>query len=271
MKFDSNLAWKQAAASVSANREVLLAMAGVFFLLPGLALNLFMPQPVLSTDMGEEAAAAVMRDYYLSILPFAIPMALVQAAGTLGMLTLFTDRSRPTVGQAIRQGVAGILPYLLSQLILGFGIGIAGGVLLAIGMITGSMALRTFAIAAAVLLALCAAIRSSLTAPVIAVEGERNPIAALKRSWQLTKGNSLRIALFYFLVLLAFAIVITALMAVLGAVLAFMLAAKEREMVIMLFSSVLGTGVTLYFVAILAAIHRQLAGPSPEAASALFE
>ena len=41
MKFDSNQAWKQAASQVSANRDVLIALAGVFLLLPVLAFSLF--------------------------------------------------------------------------------------------------------------------------------------------------------------------------------------------------------------------------------------
>ena len=45
MRFDSNLAWKDAASAVSANRDVLLALAGVFFVLPSFAFALLYPQP----------------------------------------------------------------------------------------------------------------------------------------------------------------------------------------------------------------------------------
>jgi len=45
MKFDGNLVWQQASAAVSANREVVLALAGVFFMLPALGLALISPPP----------------------------------------------------------------------------------------------------------------------------------------------------------------------------------------------------------------------------------
>ena len=41
MKFDSNGAWLDAMAAVRANRQVLLAVAGVFFLLPTLLSTVF--------------------------------------------------------------------------------------------------------------------------------------------------------------------------------------------------------------------------------------
>ena len=42
MKFDSNGAWLDAMAAVRANRQVLLAVAGVFFLLPTLLSTVFL-------------------------------------------------------------------------------------------------------------------------------------------------------------------------------------------------------------------------------------
>ena len=118
MKFDSNLAWRQASATVSANRDVLLALAGVFFLLPRLVLSLFMPEPQSRPNMTPAEMMEMLQNFYLQIAPYAIPMMLFQAVGTLAMLTLFTDRSRPTVGQAIRQGARGLFPYLAAQFLL---------------------------------------------------------------------------------------------------------------------------------------------------------
>ncbi|GAM05589.1 hypothetical protein [Novosphingobium sp. MBES04] len=42
MQFDSNLAWNEAVARVRANRDVLMALAGVFFLLPALLSSVFL-------------------------------------------------------------------------------------------------------------------------------------------------------------------------------------------------------------------------------------
>lgn len=64
MKFDSNLAWKQASSSIGANREVLLALAGVFFLLPSLVFALFLPAPEPVAGQSEAQMMAGMEAYY---------------------------------------------------------------------------------------------------------------------------------------------------------------------------------------------------------------
>jgi hypothetical protein len=268
MKFDSNLAWKHASASIAANREVVLALAGVFFLVPGLAMALLFPAPQPTAGMDSKETAAVIADYYTSVLPYLLPMALFQAAGTLALLTLLTDRSRPTVREAIGSGVRGIITYVLAQILLVVAVGLIGGTVLAIGAATGLAALTVVGIAAVFLLAIYAAIKTSLVAPVVAVEGERNPVAALKRSWLLTRGNSLRIAVFYLLVGLAFIVVASVIVAVFGIVAALIGGPQAGEIAGAVISSALNAVMALYFVAIVAATHRQLAGP---AVSGVFE
>lgn len=271
MKFDSNLAWKQATAAISANREVVFALAGVFFLLPGLAMALFFPAPEPTAGMDEKAAMAMVTGYYTSILPVAIPMVLFQAAGTLALLTLLTDRRGPTVGEAIGDGVKGVLPYFAAQIILGIGIGIVGGAVLAISAATGAPAIAAVGLAIVAAMAIYAFIKTSLVAPVIAVEQERNPIAALRRSWNLTKGNSVRIAVFYLLVAVAFLVVILVVTALVGILASLIAGERGAEVTGAVVSSALNAVMALYFVAIIAAVHRQLAGSSPEADSATFD
>ena len=271
MKFDSNLAWKQASASIGANREVLLALAGVFFVLPSLAFALFYPQPEPAAGQTAEQAAAVLQGYFASAIPALLPMALVQAVGTLAMLTLFTDKSRPTVGAAIRLGAAGVLPYVAAQLLLGLGVGAVGGLVLSLGAVTGITAVVAVAFIAAVCAAAYIWIRTSLAAPIIAVERQRNPITALRRSWRLTAGNAARLALFYVLLGLALLLVTGLITMVVGlaiAVIAGPEGAKIGEAVV---SSVLGAVMALYFVAVLAAVHRQLTQSSPEGLGARFD
>ena len=271
MKFDSNLAWKQASAAISTNREVVLALAGVFFLLPGLAIALLFPQPDPAANLSQEQMMAVFGDYYASILPVALPMVLFQAVGTLGLLTLLTDRTRPTVGEALKLGIKGIVPYLLAQILLGIAIGIVGGALLAITGASGVVAIAAIGIVGAVAIIAYVAIKTSLVAPVIVIEGERNPFQALKRSWQLTSGNSVRIALFYLLVVLAFLVVILIATAIIGIVLSLLAGSEVGQVVGAVVSSALNAFMALYFVAIIAAIHRQLAGESSMTIGQTFE
>lgn len=271
MKFDSNLAWKQATSAISANREVVFALAGVFFLLPGLAMALLLPAPQPTTGMDEKQTVTMIANYYTSIMPFVVPVMLFQAAGTLGLLTLLTDRSRPTVREAIGAGVRSVVPYVLAQILLGMAVGVIGGILLAIASVVRLPALSVVAMAMVAALAAYAAVKTSLTAPVIAVEGQRNPVAALQRSWNLTRGNSLRIAVFYVLVAAAFIVVISIITALAGIVAALAGGAQVQEFVSALVGSTLDATMALYFVAIIAAVHRQLVDASPQAQGATFD
>lgn len=271
MKFDGNLAWQQASAAVAANRDVVLALAGVFFMLPALCLNLLVPPPQRPAGAGSEAVMAVMNDYYMTILPYVLPMALFQAAGTLALLTLLTDRTRPTVAQAISLGVRGILPYVLTQLIIGLGVGVAGGFVVGIGAATGVAAIMAIGIAAITVLFIYVLIRTSLVGPVIVVEGERNPVAALKRSWRLSHGNTVRIGLFYLLVGIAFLFVIMVITLVTGILFTLFGSAEVSRTAEAVISSGLNAVMALYFVGIIAAVHRQLAGSIPGDVSQTFE
>lgn len=271
MKFDSNLAWKQASSAVSANREVLLALAGVFFLLPSLALSLLFPQPEPAAGMNSEAMMKLLSEYYRSVMPFFVPVGLLQAAGSLTMLTLFTDRTRPTVGEAIRQGFLGMFPYVSALLLVGFGLGLLAVFALTLGSLAGSSLVAGVAVTLVVLFGAYAFVRTSLAGPVVAVERERNPLNALRRSWLLTKGNVGRIGMFYALVALAFFFVLMILMAIVGVVLAVVAGSQAGEVAATVISSAIGSVMTLYFVAISAAVHRQLAGPSPDVERATFE
>lgn len=270
MTFDSNRAWKEATAAVAANREVLLALAGVFFLVPGLAFSLFMPQPEPTAGMDEKALAAMVSDYYTRAWPWLLASGILQGIGTLSLLTLLTDRTRPTVGDAIRRGASGMIPLIAAQILLGIALGIAGGLVIAVAAATGVGAVVAAAIAVVVMIAVMAAVRSSLVAPVIAVEGDRNPVRALVRSWRLTQGNGWRIGLFFLLVIAGFILIVSLAMALTGIVLALLAGPDVARTVAALVSSALSAFGTLYLVAILAAVHRQMAGPSDEIVSSVF-
>ena len=272
MELDSNLAWKQASEAVTANREVLIAIAGVFILLPNLAFALLYPQPELAPGLQGKEAMEALSAYYTPAMPWLLLVSVFQAVGTLSLLTLFTDRSRPTVGEAIRQGAICLIPYILAHLLLGMGIGLIGAVLIGMAAATGLPVVAALVVVAMLVGLIYVLIKTSLTSPAIAVEGVRNPVQALKRSWQLTKGNSLRIFAFYLLIGIIAGVVLIVTMLVIGALLAVLLGVGDTaKSIATVISSVLSTGMTIYFVSIVAAVHRQLAGPSAEAVNATFE
>ena len=259
MKFDSNQAWREASAAILANRDVLLALAGVFFLLPRLAMALFLPSPPPTTGNDPVAMAAAMEKFYSQLLPYLVPILLFQGVGTLAILTLFTDRTRPTVAQAIQLGAKGLLPYIGAQILFVLGAIVTGGTIVGLAGLTHSPAL-TNAVAIAVIAALIAAyVHLILTAPVIAVERLYSPLAALRRSWQITRGHALRVGLFLLLLALVAFVGTVAITAVTGAAAALIGGADAARITNGFVSGLLGALITLITASVLAAIHRQLA------------
>jgi hypothetical protein len=271
MKLDSNAAWKDAMTAISANRETFAAIAGVFFLLPSLALGLFVPQPDPPAGVTGEQAVKLMTDFYTAALPFIVPMVVLQTVGTLAILTLCTDRSRPTVGEAIMQGFAGFLPYLGASLLMGLAITLVGGLVLALATATKSgvlVGLVSIALIAAIIYAL---LRFSLISPAIAVERLRNPVAAMQRSWALTGGNAGRILLFLALIFVTYLVLTMVITAIVGAIVAVAAGVEAVKVSASVLSAVLGAGLTVIVTAVLAKIHGQLAGQSPESIGATFD
>lgn len=271
MRFDSNRAWKEASAAVSANRELLLALAGVFFLLPSFAINLLVPQFKPEPGADPRAMLTQMSGFYDQALPYILLVGAIQLVGTLAILTLCTDRSRPTVGHAIGRGAIGALPCFGAQLLIGLLGGTAVMALVLIGGATGSVPVTAILMLVGICLFVWLWSRFSLVAPVVAVERNYNPLTALTRSWALTRGNGGRLLLFFFLLILAFVIVAGIILGLVGILLAITLPGEPARMVAAFLSSALTAGFVLYFIAALAAAHRQLAGPSAETAAQTFE
>ena len=263
MKLDSNLAWQEATRTLSANREVLLALAGVFFVLPHLALSLFFPVPQPQPGMNAQAAFATIQAYYANAAPFLIAVTIIQAVGTIAVLTLFTDRSRPTVADVIRRGVIGMVSYIGAQLLLGLAFGVLGGLLLAVAMATKVNALVGLVGLALIMAVIYTTFRLFLVAPVIAVDGLANPVAVLRRSWLLTRGNVARIFVFFAMLGLIGVVIMTMAGAIIGLITTLAIGAAASKLVVAVVSAVLTAVFTLIIIAVIAAIHRQLAGPSP--------
>ena len=279
MKFNGNLAWQQAIAAVGAHRDVLFAVAGVFFLLPALATGFFLSdvQEMMLTNAQAVPPAAVTRFFLIGF-----GAGLVQAVGTMTLLALLTDRQRPTVGEAIGIGLRAVPTVIAAAVLMMIAMMLAT---VPISLLAGLMAAAAGPAAVVVVIALLVGVayvmtKLSLLLPVIVIERTFNPIAALLRSWRLTKGNSVRLFFFYLLLLIAYlviAIVFGLLFSLfVGGGMAAVQGAGAQAgagatLAMSLVSGVLGTVASVILTAILAAVHHQLSGPSPDAVSATFE
>ncbi|MBN9505651.1 MAG: glycerophosphoryl diester phosphodiesterase membrane domain-containing protein [Altererythrobacter sp.] len=270
MKFDMSAAWRDAMAMVSANREVLLVFAGIFFFLPSAVLG-FAVGDVQETMLADpENAQKIMLSVYTSwswLIAFA---ALITVVGYLALLALLRDHRRPTVGEAIKTGLIGLLPAIGAYLLLAFGVTLIFAALAGIARAIGNPGLSVVLGLVAVVLVIYLMVKFVLSAPVIAIDRVYNPFKALARSWRLTKGNSVRLFLFYLLLLIAYVVIAVVVSAVIG-LLAVLVGPAIGVPLNAIVSALISAVATVIFAAVLAAIHRQLGGPWTAPVSEPFE
>ncbi len=291
MRFDGNRAWGEAMAMVSANRELLMVLAGVFFLLPALVMAFFFGDlqmqmlANLSRNMAnprDPAIAAAMAGVMAKVAPVALLVGIAQMVGHMAMMALITDPRRPTVAEALTKAlaclptiVAALVLFIVGYLVFALGFGLVLGLLIGLGMLLGTAVSALFTVVGFVALVAVVVLimsRLSLTMPVVVVDGQRNPWTALRQSWTLVSGNSRRLALFYFLLGLAYMVIAVVLMIVIGTLVA-LVAGKGSGLGIVtgLFQGVIAGAAAMVFTAIIAAVHRQLSGVSPATVGAIFE
>lgn len=267
MTFDSNRAWKEGASWFGANREVLLVLGGVFLMLPNLALSLLSPAPKPADGATDQQMAAMIMEYWKSVAGYMVPIAMAQAIGVLSVYALFTDRRRPTVGEAIKQSLFAFLPYLGTHLLFWLGVTLLTLPISLVGGLAGPMLAAWLLIAAVFALM----VRTSLATPVIVIEGVRNPWTALRRSWSLTQGNGFRLTAFYLLLTLACVFILFPAAMLIGLAAQMAAGAETGAVIASVVVSMILTAMILCFLAVVAATHRQLAGPSPDQTSKPFE
>jgi len=260
---DSMAAWQAATRLVSANADVLMAIAGVFFLLPLLAGGIFVPQPVIPPQATQAQLAEALEAYYTRTWPYLLPISLIQIVGFITMMVSILDRTRPTVGQALRNCMVRVPVYFLAQLVIGafamLLMMVVSGVLLGLRM--------PAALAAAAGLAAVAypMLRTIMVGPVLGVGRTQNPIMAIRASLALTRGNTARILTFLGLAAIVFLVALSVAMMIVGLVSAQLLGAESEA------ARLLNTAVSAllyavgytYFAAMLAAIHGQLTKDLP--------
>lgn len=263
MKLDLNAAWDQAVRLIAANREVMLVLGGVFFFLPYVLFSLLVPVPdfaAVAGPSGENRAAltAAINGFLIDYWWALLLLALAVSAGAIAVMAVIGDPARPTVGAAMSRGVAFLPTSLAAQIFTSLA---TWGVLFVatfLGLLTGSESIAATLSLFAVPVIVWLTVRWSLSGAAIAIERTANPIAALRRSWRLTRGNGLRLFAFFLLLFAAFFVISQ----VLGLVIALVVALPGPEMARVLgalLSGLLLTVIVLLLYAVVASIHRQFA------------
>jgi hypothetical protein len=268
-----NRAWNDALRLLRLSREVILLVAGVFFFLPYCAFMVMAPNPLAETGAATADAHAIAErlvEFYSQVWWVLLLIVVLQAVGMLGLLALLTDRRRPTVGQALKTGVAKMLPYIAAYMLWGFVLGTAALILAALAGATGLAALGVLVVLAAFVVWVVLFVRFSLVAPVLVKENIANPLTALGRSWALTRGNGWRLFFFFFLLLVTYVVVMIVTSIVFGTIFS-LLGEQVAQFGDALVISLLNAGWGVLMLAALAAVHDQLAGLSPARLNETFE
>lgn len=278
-KLDMGKAWTQATGLIGANRDTIGAIAGLFFFLPSFAASLLVPELSTGPQGGPQgsdpqAAMQAMMDQvsalYLDNWPLILVIFVAQFIGSLSLFALLSDRGNPTVAEALGTGVKSLPSYIAAQLLS------VAGITFILAATTGAIgafappAIAVLVAVAAILVAIWLFIRMSLITPVITIDGQRNPITAIARSWRLTKGNSLRILAFMVLLIITIGIISL----LVSAILTLMLSAFGGLVASIgsgLVSAFVNSVTSVIFLVVIAAIHRQLSGGTPEGLAATFE
>jgi hypothetical protein len=263
MKLEMNRAWNDALRLLGLSRDVILVVAGVFFFLPYFAFMVMAPNPLAAAAAPASAEAMVDRlgEFYSHVWRAILLILILQAIGMLGLLALLTDRRRPTVGEALKTGASKALSYIAAYLLLGLALGVLVLVFATLAAVSGVAALGGLAVLAAFVAWVVLFIRFSLVAPVLVKERMANPLAALGRSWTLTRGNGARLFGFFFLLFITYLVLLMVVSMVLGTILG-LLGDPVAQFGDALLMGLLNASWVTVFLAVLAAVHDQFAGPA---------
>lgn len=271
-------AWDEAVTLLKSNFGLIATIVGLFYFLPTFAIGVLFPemansqQPEIPAgadfDRVVEIMSGTFQELYADTWPFILIVSLIQYVGSLSVLALFMDRGSPTVGEAVMTGVRGAPSYLATQIIFGVGIGLLFGLILALAVAVSPLIGILFLLA--IPIAIYAIIKLLLVPAVIAMDGVLNPISAMKLSWQLTKGNSLMIFIFVVVIFVVLGLISLVVSLVFGTVFA-AFGSTIANIGVSAIGGITGAVSGALYMLILAAIHRQLSGPSARDMSETFD
>lgn len=236
-RFSPSAGWDEVRGIAARESRLLTALAGVFFLLPGIAVDLFGPRTE-ATTFAEFVAA------FEPYIPFFILVSLVQIVGQIAIWALILAPERPTVGEAIRRGFV-LLPfyflvYLCTNLMIFVGL---------LFLIVPGLYLAT---------------RVAPVGPVFVAENERWPAGAIGRSFAVTRGNAFPIFAFLLIVGIVFLVLLLVTTMVIGTLLPLlgldMAPGGAGAAILGIVTGIVSAAGTTVFTLMPIAIYRQLAG-----------
>jgi len=276
MNFDMNTVWSRGIELVRDNFQLLIVIAGVFLLLPTMAIYLLVPDMQMFADptADQDLVAARMAEMLGPLLGGGLLAAIFQFAGYGAMVALMGD-DRPTVGQAIGTGFK-IVPSTLAILILfmiAYVIG-AGLIMLPISLlagVSGVQALALIGIIPAVIFVVWFMARISMSMPVLVLGGTLNPVKAMIQSFKLTKPKQWSILLFWGVLVAAFTVISLLFNGVFGVIAAVIGTGTAAMLIVGLANGFTSMVSGMLVCGLSVAMFGQLSGPSNAAIEKTFD
>jgi hypothetical protein len=242
---------------VSANRDMLVAIAGVFFLLPGLIAAVVLPTPELTSGMDQAAMTDVFVKFYNAAAPILLVLSLPMLLGYLVLLVMLLDRDRPTVGAAIVVGIRLLPSYLATQIVTSVALS-----MLWLTVLTGLTLVlpQVLAVLVSILAMIYPLVRVVLIGPEMVAQRLRNPIRAIVAGLARTRGHGLKILLYIGPALTLFVVVYGLVMIFAGVMEANLSQGDVQRLISAGIGAVLFAVGYTYYAAIIASTYDQL-GP----------
>jgi hypothetical protein len=244
---------------VRANRDVLAAIAGVFFLLPGLIGAVVLPTPALTSGMDQAAMADAVLQFYAKSGPVLVALSLPMIVGYLTVLVVLIDRGRPTVGAAIVTAFRLLPGYLLAQVLVSLLLSVVWVVALSgLALVLPQM----LAVVASLTAMAYPMARLVLIGPEMVAQRRANPLRAIVGALARTRGHGLRILLYLGPALTLFLVIYALVMIVVGLLAAAAAQGEAQRLIGEAVGAVLFAGGYVFYAAIVASTYDQL-GPLP--------
>ncbi len=240
MKLNYMECWSGAMAILRDHKEAILAIAGVFLFLPTLLMAQFVGQPNLE---GTEDLNAITAAYstFFSENAFAIIASnlLISFGGFVIYFTIAPSHSG-TVADDLGKALRLFLIFLIANILTG---------------------LATFAgILLFIIPGLYVACRLILVPIIIADLSERNPLEALKKSWESTKDNGFSILLLVLMIAVIGAITVGVIQMIIGVIIGLATGGAGWPLIENLVSALGGSALQILFTVLIGSIYYQLTG-----------
>lgn len=276
MKFDMNSCWSRGVDLLQGNFSLLIVIAGVFLMLPTVAIYLLVPDMAMLSDptVNRSVVEARMVEIIGPIIGAGLLASLFQFTGQAAMVALM-GKDRPTVGQALAAGFKA-LPSLVAVFVIYLIAFFIGGLLITLPItllagLSGATGLAAIAILPMMIYAAWLAARMSMTMPAMVLGGMLNPLKAVQASFALTKPFTWRVLLFWVVIYAVITVISLLFNGVIGVV-GTLAATGTTAMLIAGLSNGVAAAITgMVICALAVAMYSQLSGPSAEKIEETFD